>query len=81
MGFLRSYVAKLIEVNEWSGYREEEWGVVTGRWDGGCGSRLVGWCVSIFLYVYDEGAVVSVVDVEGCDGSVHGLEMCCGREA
>ncbi len=81
MGLLRSYVAKLIEVNEWFGYREEEWEVVTSRWDGGCGSSLLGWCVSNFGYVYGEGAVVAVVSVGGCDGSVYGLEICCGREA
>jgi len=45
VGLLRGCVAKLIEIDEWFGYREKKWGVVTGRWDGGCGSRLVGWCV------------------------------------
>ena len=35
MGLLWDCVAKFIEVNEWFGYREEEWGAVTGRWDGG----------------------------------------------
>ncbi len=34
-----------------------------------------------FGYVYGEGSVVAVVGVESCDGSVHGLEMCCGRKA
>ena len=81
MGFLRNCVAKLIEVNEWFGYKEEEWWVVMGRWGVGCGSRLVGWRVSNLGYVYGEGSVVAVVGVGGCDGSVHGLEMCCGREA
>jgi hypothetical protein len=81
VGFLRSCVAKLIEVNERVGYREEEWGVVTGRWDGGCGNRLVGVRVSNFGYVNEVGMVVVVVGVGGCNGSVHWLEMYCGREA
>jgi len=82
VSLLRSCIAKLVEINEWFGDREEEWGVITGRWDGGCWSRLVGWCVFDSGYVYgDEGAVVTVVDVSGCDGSVCGLELRRGREA
>ncbi len=81
MGLLRCCVVKLIEISEWFGDREKAWGVVTGRWDGGCGSRLVGWCVPNIGYVYGEGAVVVVNGVRGYDGSVHGLELCCGREA
>jgi len=41
VGLLRSCVAKLIEVNEWFGDRKKEMGGDYGRWDGGCGSRLV----------------------------------------
>ena len=80
MGFLCSCVAMLVEVNDWFGYREEEWWVVTGRWDVGCGSSW-GWCVPNFGYVYGEDTVVGVVGVGGADGSVRGLEMCCGGEA
>ncbi len=35
MGLLRRCITKLVEINERFGDREEEWGVVTGRWDGG----------------------------------------------
>ena len=81
MGLLCSCVAKLIEVIEWFGYREEELWVFTGRWDVGYGRRLVGWRVSNLGYVYGEGSVIAVVGVGGCDGSVHGLQMCCRRKA
>ena len=81
MGLLRSCIAKLVKINEWFGDREEEWGVVTGRWDGGCGIHLMGWCVPEFGYVYGEGAMVTVVGVRGCDGSVRGLKLSRGREA
>ncbi len=55
--------------------------MVTGRWDGGSGGSIVGWCVPNLGYVHGKGAVVAVVCGEGCDGSVHGLEMGCGGEA
>ena len=80
MNFLCSWVAKLIEVNEWFGYREEEWWVVTGRWDEDSGSSW-GWRVSNLGYIYGEGTVVGVVGVGGADVSVRGLEMCGGGEA
>ena len=81
MGLLRRCITKLVEINERFGDREEKWGVVTGRWDGGCSGRLVEWCVPDFGYVYGEGEVVTVVGVRGCNGSVCGLELCRGREA
>ena len=52
VGHLRSCVAKFIEVNEWFGYREEEWGVDMGRWDGGSRGSVVGWCVPNLGYVH-----------------------------
>ena len=81
MGLLRRCITKLVEINERFGDMEEEWGVVTGRWDGECGSRRVRGYVPDFGYVDGEGAVVTVVGVRGCDGSVCGLKLCRGREA
>ena len=52
MGLLRGYITKLVEINERFGDREEELGVVTGRWDGGSSGCLVEWCVPEFGYVY-----------------------------
>ena len=76
MGFLCSCVAMSIEVNAWFG-DGEEWWVVTGRWDVGCGSSW-GWRVPNLWYVNGEGTVVGVVGVDGADGGVRGLEMCYG---
>ena len=47
----------------------------------GGGSNMVGWCVPNLGYVHDYSAVVAAVSGGGCDGSVHGLERGCGREA
>ncbi len=47
MGLLRRSISKLVEMSERFGDREEEWGMVTCRWDGGCGSRRVGCYVPI----------------------------------
>ena len=60
MSLLRCCIAKNVEINELFRDREEVWGVVMGRWDGGCGSRLVGWYAPDYGYVYGEGAVVNV---------------------
>ena len=70
MGLLRRCITKLVEVDERFGDREEEWGVVKGRWGGGCSGHLGELCVPDFFYVYGEGAVVTMVDIRGCDGSV-----------
>jgi hypothetical protein len=81
MGLLRIYTTKLVEVDERFGDREEEWGVATGRWDGGCSGRLGELRVPDFGYVYGKGAVVAIVGIRGCDGSVCGLELCREKEA
>ncbi len=81
MSLLRGCIAKLAEINEWFRDREKVWAVVTDRWDGGVGSSLRGRCVPDFGYVYGEGAVITVVGIRGCDGSVCGLGVCRGREA
>ena len=81
MSLLRACIPKLVEINEWFGYREEKWEVVTGRGYGGGGRSGVGRCVPNCGYGYGEGTMVTMVGVGGCDGSVFVLEVCRGREA
>jgi len=78
---LRRCITNLVEIDERFGDREEEWGVVTGRWDEECCGCQVGWGVSEFGYVYGEGAVFNVVGVRGCDGGIRRLELGRGGEA
>ena len=81
VSLLRSCITKLVELNQWFRDREEEWGLVTDRWDGVGESRGVGWCVPALEYDYGEDTLVTMVGVGGCDCSVYGLEVCRGTEA
>ena len=69
-------VAQLIEVYEWLGDGEDEWGVVSGCWDWWC---LVGWggvVVSYFWYVRRKCFVVAVFCFSGCGDGMLVVGVC-----
>ena len=79
---MRSCITKLVDINEWFGGREEKWGLVTGRgYDRFGSSGVMGRCVPYFVYGYGEDAMVAMIGIGGCTGSVRRLEVCCGWEA